>query len=216
MIQLKITPNQLFVLHSSRENRDYGAYIPSLKVELSRLRDKGLLSDQFQITESGTALLDQVDQLMTGTIPIESLTSTTTISSSTTTSSLLTDPKVDKTAWDQYVQTYRKLFPAGAINGRVYRSSPRELTERFKWFFKHYSYSWEVILAATDRYLTTKKQQDGGYSFVRNSNYFIRKNDSGKCDTSELANWCEMITMEREDPDSVQSEHQFKELYKYV
>lgn len=209
LIQLKITPNQLFVLQSCKEGRDYGTYIPSVKIELARLRDKEWLDEKFTLTPAGEALLEKIDSLFqlgnTMILDSESLP----VPATTATAS-----KVDKTAMSENVDQYRKLFPAGSIAGRTYRNSVRELLPRFQWFFKHHSYSWEIVLQATERYIRTKKQQDGHYSFVRTSAYFIRKTDAGRCDISELANWCEVVENERDNPESAPDD--FRDLYKYV
>ena len=208
-MQLKITPNQLFVLQSCKDKRDYGTYIPSVKVELTRLRDKGWLDEKFNMTTAGEELLQKVDSLFQpGNVVFVDGDNPSSPAPAATT-------KVDKTALQEKIDTYRKLFPAGTINGRTYRNSVRELLPRFQWFFKHHTYSWDTVLEATERYIRVKKQQDGHYSFVRTSAYFIRKTDAGRCDISELANWCEVVENERDNPDSTQTDD-FRDLYKYV
>ena len=208
-MQLKITPNQLFVLQSCKDKRDYGTYIPSVKLELGRLRDKELIDEKFHLTPAGESLLQTIDSLFQigTTVLVEN--------DQPDPASAATAAKVDKTVLQEQIDTYRKLFPAGTINGRTYRNSVRELVPRFQWFFKHHKYSWDIILEATERYIRTKKQQDGHYSFVRTSAYFVRKTDAGRCDISELANWCEVVETERENPGSVQNDD-FRDLYKYV
>lgn len=206
---MKITPNQLFVLQSCKDKRDYGNFIPSVKLELTRLKDKGYLDEKFNVTPAGEELLAKVDSLFQPgtTVLLDTDASVSSPAAST-------DAKVDKTAMQEQIETYRKLFPAGSINGRTYRNSVRELLPRFQWFFKHHSYPWDVIIEATERYIRTKKQTDGHYSFVRTSAYFVRKTDAGRCDISELANWCEVVINDRENPDNVADD--FRDLYKYV
>lgn len=213
LIQWKITPNQLFVLQSCKEKRDYGNYIPSVKLELTRLQGKQYLDEKFNVTPAGEEVLSKIDSLFQIGTTIMVLEDPT--DSSTSPAPKSTGSKVDSSAMQEHIETYRKLFPQGSISGRTYRNSVRELIPRFQWFFKHNKYSWEVILEATERYIRTKKQTDGHYNFVRTSAYFVRKTDAGRCDISELANWCEVITTEREDPDSVQNDD-FRDLYKYV
>lgn len=211
-MHLKITPNQLFVLQSCKEKRDYGTYIPSVKLELGRLKDKEWIDEKFNVTPAGEELLSKIDSLFQigTTLLIDHDDNQDSSPAPAATAS-----KVDKTVLQEQVDTYRKLFPAGTINGRTYRNSVRELVPRFQWFFKHHKYSWDVILEATERYIRTKKQQDGHYSFVRTSAYFVRKTDAGRCDISELANWCEVVETERENPGSTQTDD-FRDLYKYV
>jgi len=71
------------------------------------------------------------------------------------------------------------------------RSSPKNLEANFRWFFENFSYSWETILKATELYV--QKQSDENYKYTRTSMYFIRKQDSSKVASSDLADYCEII-----------------------
>jgi hypothetical protein len=59
------------------------------------------------------------------------------------------------------------------------------------WFFANYSYSWDTILQATAYYVDTYEKQK--FMYMKNSQYFIRKQITGATFESDLANYCEII-----------------------
>lgn len=92
----------------------------------------------------------------------------------------------------QNMTAYVEMFPPIKGGGNVYlRCNIKNLESNFRWFFETYDYTWEVVLEATRRYVNEHAQND--FKYIRTSKYFIRKQDSGKMITSDLADMCERI-----------------------
>lgn len=96
------------------------------------------------------------------------------------------------------VDFYRELFPKGHLpSGVPARQNKKSLENAFKWFFKNYDYSWDVVIKATIHYVSYYEKSD--YKYMRNSQYFIRKTNPDKTVDSELATYCEIILNGIED-----------------
>jgi len=92
----------------------------------------------------------------------------------------------------EMVEAYRMKWPAGKLpSGQYARVNAKNLEVAFKWFFTNYSYDWDTVLKATDRYLD--EYESKGFKFMRTSQYFIKKSDSDKSTNSDLANYCDHI-----------------------
>lgn len=90
------------------------------------------------------------------------------------------------------IEIYRSYWPKGILpTGKPARSSVKDIEQRFKWFFKNYSYKWDVIFKATESYIVSNA--DHGYRFMRTAAYFVYKQDSPSIRTSTLADWCETV-----------------------
>ena len=90
------------------------------------------------------------------------------------------------------IDKYLNIFPKGKLpSGKPARVNKRNIEEAFKWFFKSYKYEWSTILAATEYYVDSFEKDN--FKFMRNSQYFIRKQNSDKSWDSELANCCDII-----------------------
>lgn len=81
------------------------------------------------------------------------------------------------------------MFPKGVMSGnKAVRSTVNlELITRMKKFKKEYSFTDEIILQATKRYVDECKKN--GYSYMRQFKYFLNKQGQG----SDLADMCQMI-----------------------
>ncbi len=89
---------------------------------------------------------------------------------------------------------YLELWPRIKLpSGKPARSDKRNIETKFKWFFANYSYSWDMVLKATQMYV--EEYEAKGYKFMRTSEYFIRKSDSDKSVQSELANYCSLLDL---------------------
>lgn len=77
-----------------------------------------------------------------------------------------------------------------SISAHSYRTNPKELYDKFIWFFNEYpDYTWELVLQATGQYV--KSFQDASdYTYMQSSKYFIKKEDKNKQVTSTLASMC--------------------------
>jgi hypothetical protein len=102
--------------------------------------------------------------------------------------------KLDELLGNDYpemVVKYNEIFPKEKLPSNAYgRTNVKNLETNFKWFFQEYEYSWDIILGATQMYVT--KYRIDSYKFMKTSMYFIRKENAQKMVVSELANWCEM------------------------
>jgi hypothetical protein len=101
-------------------------------------------------------------------------------------------PVVSVTAELEHIDRYLSVFPKGKLpSGKPARVNKKNLEESFKWFFKNYTYDWDTILRATFYYVETYEKTN--YMYMKNSQYFIRKQNTDKSWDSELANYCEII-----------------------
>ncbi len=159
-----ITPNQLYFLwckHYKIRPREINPH-----TELRFLIDKGYINDD-KITPLGLEIV-----------------------------SLLSPPeskvKKDEPLSMDYIERYLSLFPKGKLpSGKQARGDKKNIQNNFNWFFKNYSYSWDVILKATAYYVD--EYESKGYLYMRTSQYFISKMMPDKTRESELANYCAVI-----------------------
>lgn len=103
--------------------------------------------------------------------------------------------KVSKTAykdWEENIKKYNELFPKGKKEGSSisFRTNPKELYDKFKWFFQEYpEYDWEIVLTATEKYVKIFEESND-YTFMQTSKYFIKKDDKNRVTTSTLSTHC--------------------------
>jgi hypothetical protein len=76
----------------------------------------------------------------------------------------------------------------------------KTLENSFRWFFDNYSYSWDIILEATTKYVDDYEMKN--YEFMRTSQYFVRKQNTDKTWDSDLATYCDMILNGEDDFES--------------
>ena len=94
--------------------------------------------------------------------------------------------------YTQNIKDYNEIFPAIKLpTGKYARTNANNLKAAFKWFFDNFDYTWETILEATEMYVI--EYESNNYKFMRTSQYFIRKQDSDKSYSSDLATYCEMV-----------------------
>ena len=182
----KVSPNGLFVLHCMRDNYLIVDYVnhryEQYKLEVSgHLKlDKNSTAGHYELTAQGLELLKKVDELYQKQLPSE-------------TPAPAKKKKQNRfEEWKQNIELYNNHFPRGKKQGSSvsFRTPPKELYERFEWFFEEYpEYSWEDVLYATEKYAEEfDKTQD--YQYMQSSKYFIKKEDKNKTVTSTLATMC--------------------------
>lgn len=181
----QITPNQLYLLYYFR-NRATPPLI-NVKAEMYLLRDSGYLDEYNRLTSKAQSLVLDAEAYFKK------------VKAKTTTASLGDD-------YRKQVQAYRSLFPTGQhpkLN-YTFRSSPEDLTERFKWFFNRYpDYTWELVLYVTERFIA--KARENNYQGLGRCNYLIKKTDGGTT-VSGLADLCQNHLDELEENTS-ESQH---------
>lgn len=90
------------------------------------------------------------------------------------------------------VAIYRELWPNQKLpTGVPARVNLKELEKKLTWFFTNYKFSWDTVLQATKLYI--QENEGNGYTYMKNSGYFISKMDANRSVTSTLANYCDMI-----------------------
>jgi len=90
------------------------------------------------------------------------------------------------------LENYRNVFPPGKLpSGTPARQNIRSLETAFRWFFECYDFTWEEIIKASRMYVN--EFEDKEYLYMKNSQYFISKQDKNKIKHSDLADYCDMI-----------------------
>lgn len=196
LVKNKVSPNGLFVLHCTHHGYMYPNYV-NFNHEQYRLEITGHLvkentgvSNVFKITEKGLHLLREAEHALTKmkrakkTIPLQE--------------------------WEDNVAKFNEMFPKGKKEGSTvsFRTNPRELMDRFMWFFKEYpEYTWEHVFQATEKYVNSFDEATG-FTYMQTSKYFIKKDDKSKTTTSTLATMCYNI-VEGNDVEVTSGYHYF-------
>jgi hypothetical protein len=175
--KLNLTPNQLYLLLCKARSKE--AKLVNIALEERLLMAGEFLDGRGDLTAKGFETLSRAE--------FESK------KRATATKATLTSDDID------YVSKYRELWPAIKIptSGKLARTSVRELTEKFIWFFTNYPQyrNWELIGQATGIYLYEAELKK--YQYMTTSEYFISKSDMRTGTVkSELANFCQMIEEE--------------------
>lgn len=176
----KVSPNGLFVLHCTFHNYMYPNYVNfhheqyRLEVTGHLKKEESKLGPVYQLTDKGLSLIREVEHL-------------------TGKQEKAKKQKLSMDGWDEYIKQYNELFPKGRKEGSTmsFRCSPKELKERFIWFFKEYpEYTWEQVLDATRKYVNSFEQESEGFRYMQTSKYFLKKDDKNRTTTSNLATLC--------------------------
>ena len=174
LVDRGLSPNEFYLLLCINSKQE--AKLIQTRLELRILKNLELIDDNNKINDNGLALIDLVNQ-------------TFNIQKASEIKAKLGPDFIHN------VLIYRELFPKIKLPSGVYaRVSDKELIPRFQWFFNNYNYTWEQILAATKKYV---ENHAPGYEGMRNSRYFIRKEDKyGSNLISDLATECDNLDNE--------------------
>lgn len=172
--EVGLTPNQFYLLLCISEN------ITSQNINLHQ-ELRSLISDDWinendkikSLTPKAVSILAKVDGYFK-------------VHKKKTSIQLLGKEHVDNLTL--YVEMFPKMKGG---SGSYLRSNIKDLETNFRWFFENYSYEWPIIIEATRRYVNEHLQND--FKYIRTSKYFIRKQDSSKLVTSDLADMCERV-----------------------
>lgn len=171
LIKNKITPNQLYYLHTIK-HRTVPAKFINIPLENDRLISDGWIENN-KITSKSIALLDSLDSFFRK-------------SKKETNADIMGHNFFDKLA------EYRELFPNIKLpSGKPARTNIKTIESLFRWFFTTYDYEWSVILGATKMYLDEYESKN--WAYMRTSQYFIRKQNQDRTFDSDLANYCDMF-----------------------
>jgi len=172
-----ITPNQVYLIYCI-DNKELTQNI-NVHLEIRGLEVGGWVKDM-SLTNKGKELISKLNSLY-GQTDLKDVT----ISN---------------------IESYNNLFPKKKLpSGKFARTNPKNLELAFKWFFKNFDYTWDIVLNATAAYVDEYEKKN--YMYMQTSQYFIRKQQSDKSWGSELANWCAAI----EQGDDISDDDYFKQ-----
>lgn len=171
LIKDKLTPNQLYYLHTIRHKTVPAKFI-NIALENERLINEGWIENN-KLTPKCIALLDHLDSFFRKS---------------------KRETNADIMGSDFFVKLaeYRELFPNIKLpSGKPARTNIKTIESLFRWFFTTYEYEWPVILGATKMYLDEYESRN--WAYMRTSQYFIRKQNQDRTFDSDLANYCDMF-----------------------
>jgi hypothetical protein len=173
-----VTPNGLYVLWATSQRVIVPGFVNQV-TEQRRLLLAGFLREEpgaagvtYPVTDKGLHLVREATRV------------------------LETHKRVKKHAvpfaeWQERLQAYVALFPAGKQGAQPIRTNPRTLFDRFKWFFATYpEYGWDTALAATAAYIRALENSAEGMRYISTAKYFVKKEDRDRSVRSPLADWC--------------------------
>lgn len=162
----EITPNSLYILWSIANKRRTQHVGINVHTELRVLINADLLTPKYELTTKGIDIINNIPDSLGSSGSVEPV--------------------------EDNIMKFLMVFPKGKLpSGKPARVNRRNIEESFKWFHKNYNYDWDTILRATLYYVDTYEKAN--YMYMKNSQYFIRKQNTDKSWDSELANYCEII-----------------------
>ena len=184
-IKAKITPNAFYVLYCIH-NKIVPDKLVNSSIEVTKLKLSNYLTEDLELSENSLKFIEEIDGFFKK-------------SKKKTSKNLMGDDFLDN------IKLYNELFPKGKLpSGVPARVNVKGLENAFRWFFENFSYSWETVLQATDKYVD--EYSITRYNYMRNSQYFVRKQNTDKTWDSTLATYCDMI-----DADDYEETNYFKE-----
>lgn len=172
LIKEDLMPNTYYVLHCLKEKVIPNKFV-NKDLEISRLKSGNWLNDDLVLTAKSIIFTEEINSFFKKT-------------KKKTVSALMGDDYIDR------MLDYLEIFPNRKLNsGKPARVNVKNLEGAFKWYFETYDYSWEIILKATEKYVSEYELKR--YEYMRNSQYFIRKQNLDKSFESDLATYCELV-----------------------
>lgn len=179
LVKNEVTPNGLFILHCLHKKYSYANYVNTM-TELYRLEMHGFVvknqndfGTMYNLTSKGLYFLKESEDMLV-------------------TQKRVKENKIPFEDWQENINAYNQMFPKGKKEGSSvsFRTSPKELHDKFKWFFAEYpDYNWDIVLKATAEYVKVF-DETSDYRYMQTSKYFIKKDDKNKNTTSTLATMC--------------------------
>jgi hypothetical protein len=172
LTEADLTPNTYYVLYCIKENIIPASFV-NKDLECKRLQTGGWLKDNLQLTTKSFIFIQEINSFFKKTKP-------------KTATDLMGSNFSDK------IKEYLEIFPNRKLpSGKYARVNPKNLEAGFKWFFENYDYDWNTILKATEKYVDEFSVRN--YEYMRNSQYFIRKQGVDKSLESDLATYCDLL-----------------------
>jgi hypothetical protein len=178
LIQHGLTPNAFYVLYCIKEKIVPHKFV-NKELECKRLQSNAWLTDDLQLTDKSIIFTTEIDGYFKK-------------SKKKTSKDLMGHNFV------QNIEAYVNIFPNKKLSsGKYARVPPKNLESGFRWFFDTFNYSWETIFEATQKYVNEYESKN--YDFMRNSQYFLRKQCLDKSWDSDLATYCEFLNNNPDD-----------------
>lgn len=175
LIKADLTPNTYYVLHCIKEKIIPHSFV-NKELECKRLQQNNWLDQNLRLTDKSLIFIDEINGFFKRT-------------KKKTLKDLMGEDFLKR------IQEYVELFPNRKLNsGKYARVNPKNLESAFKWFFETYDYDWETIIKATEKYIENYSVRN--YEYMRNSQYFIRKQNTDKTFESDLATYCLLLNSE--------------------
>jgi len=185
LLQAQITPNGLYVLYCIK-NKIKCSESVNFNIEVLRLKSGNYLTESLELSGNSLNFIEEIEGYFKK-------------SKKKSSKILMGD------AFQDNLKAYNELFPKGKLpSGVPARVNIKGLENAFRWFFENFSYSWETVLKATEKYVDEYSMNR--YNYMRNSQYFVRKQNTDKTWDSTLATYCDMI-----EADDYEEPNYFKE-----
>ena len=185
LIKAGISPNAFYVLYCIH-NKVVRIDFVNSSIEIAKLKSGNYLTESLELSGNSLKFIEEIDGFFKK-------------SKKKTSKNLMGEDFQDN------LKLYNQLFPSGKLPSGVYaRVNIKSLENAFRWFFENFSYSWETVIKATERYVDEYSLDR--YNYMRNSQYFVRKQNTDKTWDSTLATYCDMI-----DADDYEELNYFKE-----
>jgi len=175
LLQAQITPNGLYVLYCIK-NKIKCSESVNFNIEVLRLKSGNYLTESLELSGNSLNFIEEIEGYFKK-------------SKKKSSKILMGD------AFQDNLKAYNELFPKGKLpSGVPARVNIKGLENAFRWFFENFSYSWETVLKATEKYVDEYSMNR--YNYMRNSQYFVRKQNTDKTWDSTLATYCDMISQD--------------------
>jgi len=170
--QNNLTPNSFYILYCIKESIVPNIYV-SKELECKKLINDNWLTENLQLTDKSIIFTTEIDGYFKK-------------SKKKTSKDLMGDNFVKN------IESYVNIFPNKKLSSGKYARVPsKNLENAFRWFFENYEYNWETIFLATQNYVLEYESKN--YEYMRNSQYFLRKQNIDKSWDSDLAIYCEHL-----------------------
>lgn len=175
LMKADLTPNAFYVLYCIH-NKIVPNKSVNASLEIAKLKSGNFLSETLELSENSIKFIQEIEGYFKK-------------SKKKTSKALMGEEFLEN------IKTYNECFPATKLPSGVYaRVNVKSLENAFRWFFQEFDYSWEVVIQATEKYV--EEYAINRYNYMRNSQYFIRKQNADKTWDSTLATYCDMITQD--------------------
>ena len=172
LIKENLSPNTYYVLHCIKEKIVPHKFV-NKEIETKRLQSDNWLDNNLHLTAKSYILIDEINGFFKK-------------------GKKKTSRDLMGNDFYQKIQEYVEIFPNKKLSsGKYARVNPKNLESTFRWFFETYDYTWETIIAATERYVDEYSLKN--YEFMRTAQYFVRKQNIDKTFDSDLATYCELL-----------------------